>query len=256
MLGRRLLCRMGASFVLAGSAQAAELDADRVRAALAAATPGHPADFSGKSLRNLDLSRFDFAGAGLARADLFGAKLEGADFTGADLSGADLNLAWIIRANFTRADLSHASLVGPVVSMGMEAKPDEAPRFPGANFSAARVIARLAGDDLRAADFAGARMGADMHNQSMGLMRTDLSGADLSGADFTGADLGHALLRFARMPGAILVRASLIAADFTGADLGGADLTGADATGADFSQVILTGAKGLDTVKGLDRTTR
>jgi len=40
-----------------------------------------------------------------------------------------------------------------------------------------------------------------MKNQSMGLMRTDLSGANLSGADFSGADLGRALLRFANLTG-------------------------------------------------------
>ncbi len=235
------------------AARAADLDAARVRAALAAATPGHPADFAAKSLRNLDLSHLDFAGADLAHADLFGAKLEGANFTGANLSGANLNLAWIIRANFTGADLSGASLVGPVVSMGLQQKPDEAPKFPGANFAKARVIARLGGDDLRGARFVGARMGADMHNQSMGLMRADLSSANLAGADFTGADLGHALFRFADLRGAKLVRASLVDADLSGADLTGADLTGADATGAIFDQAVLTGALGLDAVKGFAR---
>src|SRR6266567_2190311 len=149
------ICCIAASISLvAVSAHAADLDADQVRAALAATTPEHPADLSGKSLRNLDLSHFDFSGANLAHADLFGAKLEGANFAGANLSGANLNLAWIIRANFAHADLSHASLVGPVVSMGMEAKPDEAPLFGEANFSGARIIARLGGDDLHGADFA------------------------------------------------------------------------------------------------------
>ena len=253
MQGRRLVCWIAAGVLLALPVHAADLSAEQVRAALVAASPGQRADFSGKSLRNLDLSHLDFSGADLANADLFGAKLEGANFTGANLAGANLNLAWIIRADFTRANLSHASLVGPVVSMGMEQKPDEAPRFPEANFTAARIIARLGGDDLHGADFADARMGADMRNQSMGLMRADLAGANLAGADFTGADLGHASFRFARMQGAKLARASLIAADFTGADLTGADLGGADATGADFADAVLTGAKGLDGVKGLNR---
>ena len=61
----------------------------------------------------------------------------------------------------------------------------------------------------QSADFTGAKMGADMKNQSMGLMRTDLSGANLSGADFSGADLGRALLRFANLTGAKLIGASL-----------------------------------------------
>jgi uncharacterized protein YjbI with pentapeptide repeats len=46
-------------------------------------------------------------------------------------------------------------------------------------------------------------MGADMKNQSMGLMRTDLSGADLSGVNFANADLSRALMRFANLTGPI-----------------------------------------------------
>ena len=244
---------IAASVLVTVSVHASDFTADQVRAVLAAGTPARPADFAGRSLRDLDLSHFDFSGADLTRADLFGAKLEGANFTGANLSGANLNLAWIIRANFTRANLSGASLVGPVVSMGLDAKPDEAPQFAGADFSRARVIARLGGDDLHGAEFRAASMGADMRNQSMGLMRADFSSANLAGADFTEADLGHALFRFARMRGAKLVRASLLAADFSGADLTDADLTGADATDAIFDQTVLTGATGLDTVKNFSR---
>ena len=63
--------------------------------------------------------------------------------------------------------------------------PAEAPTFRGANFSGAHIIARLSRFDLRGANFHGAKMGADMKNQSMGLMRSDLSGADLAGANFS-----------------------------------------------------------------------
>src|SRR5260370_15308839 len=93
-----LICCIAASILLVAYAHAADLDAAQVRAALAATTPGHPADLSGKSLRNLDLSRFDFSGANLAHADLFAAKLEEANFAGANLSRANLNRAWIMRA--------------------------------------------------------------------------------------------------------------------------------------------------------------
>src|SRR5215471_5624998 len=143
--------------VLAASpCPAADLTIEQVRDKLAAATCEHPADFSGKSLDNLD---------------------------------------WIMRANFTNADLSKASLFGPVVSSGVDVSAAEGPSFKGANFSGARIIARLSRLDLSGANFAGAMMGADMRNQSMGLMRTDLSGANLAGANFTKADLGRASLR-------------------------------------------------------------
>jgi uncharacterized protein YjbI with pentapeptide repeats len=230
--------------------QGADLSAAQVREIVAAATPGKPADLSGKSLESLDLSNLDFKQANLSGANLFGAKLDGADLSGADLAGAKLDLAWIMRANFTNADLSRASLFGPVVSSGLETSPAEAPIFKGTNFSGARIIARLSRFDLSGADFTDAKMGADMKNQSMGLMRTDLSGANLLGADFSKADLGRASLRFANLIGAKLIGANLSGADLSGADLTGADLTDADATEADLGGAILTNARGLDTITG------
>ena len=90
-----------------------------------------------------------------------------------------------MRANFTDANLSNASLLGLVVASGLDYSPAEAPTFRGANFSGAHILARLGRFDLRGANFTGAKMGADMTNQSMGLMRSDLSGADLAGANFS-----------------------------------------------------------------------
>ena len=155
-----------------------------------------------------------------------------------------------MRANFTGADLSNASRLGLVVSSGLDISLAEAPIFKGAKFSGARIIARLSRFDLSGADFTDAKMGADMKNQSMGLMRTDLSGANLSGADFSRADLGRALLRFANLTGAKLIGANLSGADLAGADLTGADLTDADATEADFGGAVLSGVRGIDTLKG------
>ena len=232
------------------AAHSSDLDAAQLREILAAATPEKPADFSGRLLENLDLSNLDFKRAKLAGANLFGAKLVNSDLAGADLSGARLDLAWIMRANFTNADLSNASLLGLVVSSGLDISLAEAPRFKGANFSGARIIARLAGFDLSDTHFIGAKMGADMKNQSMGLMRTDLSGANLSGADLSKADLGRALLRFANLRGAKLTGADLSGAALSGAGLTGADLTGANATDADFGGAALQNARGLDTMRG------
>src|SRR6516225_6410019 len=109
------------------SAPGADLTAEQVREILASVAADRPANFSGKSLENLDLSKIDFRRANLSGANLFGAKLDGADLTGANLSGAKLDLAWIMRANFTNADLSNASLVGLVVSSGLENNLAEAP---------------------------------------------------------------------------------------------------------------------------------
>jgi uncharacterized protein YjbI with pentapeptide repeats len=238
----------------AALAQAADLTAEEVRAIVAAASPSHPADLSGKSLKNLDLSGLDFKRANLSGTDLFGAKLDGADLSHADLSGARLDLAWIMRANFTGANLANASLFGLVVSSGLDTSPAEAPVFKGANFAGARIIARLSRFDLSGANFTNAKMGADMRNQSMGLMRTDLSGADLAGANFAHADLSRALLRFANLRSADLRDAKLVGADFSGADLTGADLTHAEATDADFGGAVMTNVSGLDTVRGLTRS--
>jgi uncharacterized protein YjbI with pentapeptide repeats len=233
------------------SALGADLSADQVREILAAAPPEKPPDLSGKSLENLDLSKVGFKRANLSGANLFGAKLDSADLSGANLSGAKLDLAWIMRANFSDADLSNASLLGLVVSSGLENSMAEAPIFKRARFSGAHIIARLSRFDLSGADFTGARLAPDLRNQSMGLTRTEFSGANLSGADFTKADLGFAVMRFADLTGAILRGANLTGADLAGADLTGADLTDADATGADLGRTILTNVRGLDTVKGL-----
>jgi uncharacterized protein YjbI with pentapeptide repeats len=231
-------------------AMAGELTREAVRDSLARATSNHPADFSRQSLEKLDLSGLNFAGANLAGADLFGAKLVDADFTGANLSGANLNLSWVIHANFTRANLANASLQGLIVSMGLETSAAQAPILAGANLSGAHITARFNYSDARGANFTGASMGADIKNQSMGLMRADLSGARLDGANFSGADLSRALMRFAKLRGANFSGANLQLADLSGADLSGADLTGANVTGADFGGVVLSGAKGLDKMTG------
>lgn len=231
----------------------ADLTRAQVVEALAQASSGTPADFSGKSLEKVDLGGLDLSGTSFAGANLFATRFEDSNLTGADLSGANLGLAWVIRANFTDADLSGADVQGLVVSSGLQTSPAEAPIFTRAKFTGARVIARFGGFDLRGADFTDAKLGVDMRNQSMGILRADFSGANLEGADFIRADLGRAWFRFAKLRGARLVGASLLHADFSGADLTGADLTGADATGADFGAAILEGAKGLETVTGLDR---
>lgn len=229
-------------------AWSADLTIDDVRQALLASTP---ADFSGKSLEKLDLSNLDLSGVNFTNANMRAVKLDGTKLRAANLSGAILNLAWVMRADFTDADLSRASMQGPVVAPGLEISLAHAPIFTRAKFPGARVIARFSRFDLREADFSGAHLGADMRNQSMGLMRMDFTSANLEGANFAGADLGRALLSWANLRTTNFRGAKLHMANFVGADLRGADLTGADATGATFEQARLEGVSGLATVKGL-----
>jgi len=245
---RIIAALVGLLSLVASPVRSADLTVDDVRQALAAGTQ---VDFSGKSLEQLDLSNLDLSGANFANANMRAVKLDGTKLRGANLSGAILNLAWVMRADFTGANLSRASMQGPVVAPGLEISLAHAPIFTRANFSGARIIARFSRFDLREADFSGAHMGADMRNQSMGLMRMDFTSANLEGANFAGADLGRALLNWANLRGTNFRGAKLYMASFVGADLTGADLTDADATGTTFEQARLEGVRGLNTVKGL-----
>lgn len=235
----------------AGGVLAGELSVDDVQARIDTATPEEPADFSGRDLSRLDLSGLDLSGVNLAGADLTNARLEDTRLAGANLNGANLNGTWLIGADFSNADLSGAQLFGPVVAQGLEASREQSPLFAGTDFSGARVIARLSMGDAHGADFSDARLGADMKNQSMGLMRFEAENADLSNANFAGADLSHALLRFADLRQADFTNADIRDAEFDGADLSGARFAGARAEGARFAGATLTGATGIDTAEGM-----
>jgi uncharacterized protein YjbI with pentapeptide repeats len=235
---------------LAGTAIAADLTIEQVRAEIAAATPQHRPNFAGRSLAELDLSHLDLSGANLAKADLRRTKLVGTNLTGANLAGAALNLAWVMNANFTRADLSGAVLDTLVASTGMEPRREEAASFAGANLSGAHILSRFAYDDLRGANLSHAMGAADIRNQSMGLIHADFSGADLSGANFADAALAYATFRFTKLVGANFSGAKLPKVDFSGADLSQANFTGADTIGVDFGAANLQGAQGLESMRG------
>jgi uncharacterized protein YjbI with pentapeptide repeats len=220
---------------------------------LFASTPDAPVDLSGQVLENLDLSGLDFKRAHLSKAKLFGADLSSANLSGADLRAANLNRVTLTRARLDNADLEGASLLRPsifsTITGGIK---DEAPSFRAANMRGIRMFGRFG-----QADFSGAVL-TDATCQPFGktgfieeIWRTELSGANLSGADLERANLTHALLSFADLHGANLRDAVLRNADLTGADLTGADVTGADISGADLSDVRISGAIGLDKVKGL-----
>ncbi len=263
---RTCLVVLAAALALAAIPAVAAHQAKRaeVEAVLKETLPGQPAQLARWSLESADLHSLNFAGANLSHADLFAANLSDANLTGANLSGARLDLAWLMRSNLTHANLIGALLHGPVVAPGMENIPKDAPILVGANLSGAKVIARLNGN-AEGANFAHADLGADIRNQSMGMLRTDFDGANLRHANFEGTNLSYAVMRFADLTGADLRGARLVYTDLSGADLTGADLTGTDLTHADLTDAILkhailkntiledttlAGAKGLETAKG------
>ena len=179
------------------SVLAADLTRAEVQSMLTSTPAGQNASFAGRSLagadlHDLDFSNADLSGADLSGADLRGAKLVGSKLVGAKLPGAKLNLAWIIGADFSHADLSGADLETLAVSAGLQTVPQEAASFVGANLSGAKITARFNLDDMRGADLSHIRASADMRNQSMGLIRTELSQANLTDANFQGAALARA----------------------------------------------------------------
>ena len=257
--GMRRLALVATMLLGSRLGSAAELTREAVSAMLSQLPAGQKVDLAGQRLAGLDLSRLDFTGGDLHGADLsntnlFAAKFQDANLTGANLSGAEMGITNVIRANLTDANLSGAKMFGLVTSSGMQTSRKEAPIMVRANFSGATVVSRLGFADLAGANFANAHMAADMHNQSMGLMRAEFPSADLTGANFAGADMGHALLRFANLTNAELAGADLSGADMIGANLAGADLADANLAGADLHDARIASAKGLASVKGLDQT--
>jgi uncharacterized protein YjbI with pentapeptide repeats len=214
--------------------QAERLTREQVLAALAAATPEHPASFVGKDLSGLDLSGVDFKRADLSRsrlvqtnlagAHLFSTTLTDAVATGADFTGANLDVSVMYRVDLRHATLREASLFA-VILTGAD--------LSDADLTRARVIAVLGHAKLVRARLTGANLGADPGNQPMGLMRTDAADTDCTDADFTGANLRKMNL--------------------TRAVLTGANLTDADLTGADLAETDLRNIRGRETLRGLDR---
>ncbi len=203
----------------------AEMTRADVEKILDAATPDKPADFTAKRLSGLDLSGLDFSKAVLRSARLNKTKLVGAKFV-----DAVLDQAWLLKADLTGADMRGAHMFQ---GQFRGAKMD------GVDLSNARVASDLTKASLKGAKFVSADLGADMRNQSMGLMRGILKSADLEGADFTGANLSRVDLEFATLKGANLSNANMMSAQLGGADLTGANVKGANFNKADVSSTTL-----------------
>lgn len=247
-----LICCLALSGLI-GSSHAAEMPLREVVEILFKAESGSRPDFSGKDLSFLDLSDLDFKGARLIGANLLGANLSGANLALADLRNAKLDRADVAHANFKGSILSGASLYDVVGSLSFDAPAASAPNFEGADLSRARIMARLSRTNLRGANLTESRLGPPARgNELKTPKQTDLSGAILIGARLRRADLSRTNLVFAD-----LTNADLAEADFGGADLSRAVLIGANVAGANFDDTdlngaVLTGLKGLETVRGWD----
>src|SRR5262249_16719563 len=121
------------------------------------------------------------------------------------------------------------------------------------NLSGARITADLTGARLAGAVVTGANLGADMKNQSIGLMRAVLKSSNLQRAIPRGGELSHVDLEFASLPAADLTNASPRGAHLGGATLARVTLNGADFNGADLASTRLIEPIGLDAAKNFDK---
>jgi uncharacterized protein YjbI with pentapeptide repeats len=216
-----------------------ELTREELLAILSSATPDERVDLTSKRLSGLDLRNVDFKGANLRWA-----RLNNTDLRGANLRDTILDSAWLLGANLERADLRGASLASTQMRRA---------NLRDANLSGARIVANLQRADLRGANLSNANMGADMKNQSMGLMRTVLRMAKLDGADMRNVNAMRLDAGYASMRGVLLDNANFRGADLTGADLTNASVTGLNLSGADVSGAYLVQLIGKEKIIGLDK---
>jgi len=227
------------------------LTARDVTAAFFKAAPGQRIDFSGRTLRDLDLSGLDFGRANLTGADLFGTDLTSANLAGVDLSGGNLNRTTVIKTDFSGANLVGANILRPSVSTSLDYDITESPKFAGADMRNVRMTAKMVGADFRGANLTRANLGPHEPRADISSMPNSVyKSCDFSGAIMTDVDLNRAVLTFSRFVGADLRRADLSYTDMSKVDLSGADLTGADLTSANLDGANLAGVRGLETVRG------
>lgn len=202
-------------------------------------------DLSNKDAGYLELDGMDLRHCNMVNTSFFGAYLRGANLSGANMERAYLNLARLENAN-----LSYANLKDAIIFQAIFDKTN----FKGANLSNARVIGTLGNVDMSEANISKGRFGLDIGNQPMGAMRFDAIGGNFSGSNFEGADINRNNVRFGNFRNANLRNTNLFRADFSKADLTGADITGADLKEAVLDGTIMTGVKGIEAIKGYDRS--
>ncbi len=243
-------------WLLAGVAMpvaASDYTAREVTQAMFKAKAASPVDYSGKDLSFLDLAGLDFKRAIMVKTNLYGVDLSAASLVGANLAGARLDRATVIGADFSGANMEGASILRPSVFSSMMFDRADCPNFTGANLRSIRIAARMDGAIFRDADMSGAQIGPfDMGVEAGMAPSSFMMGADFSGANMTGAVVRNVIFTFARFVGTDLRGAKLLKLDLSNADLTGADLTGADVSETNFEGAKLSGAKGLETMTGLE----
>ena len=216
-----------------------ELTRGELLAILANASVNEPIDLTSKRLSGLDLQNVDFKGANLRWA-----RMNNTDLRGANLRDTILDSAWLLGANLEGADLRGASLASTQLRRA---------NLRDANLSGARIVANFQRADLRGANLSNANMGADMKNQSMGLMRTVMRMATLDGADMRNVNALRLDAEFASMRGVLLDNANFRGAKLTGVDLTKASVAGLDLSGSDVSGAYLLQLIGKEKIIGLDK---
>lgn len=201
-------------------------------------------------LSNKDAGYLEFDGMDLRHCNMVNTSFFGAYLRGANLSGANLERAYLNLARLENADLSYANLKNAIIFQAIFDKTN----FKGANLSNARVIGTLGNVDMSEANITKGRFGLDIGNQPMGAMRFDAVGGNFSNTNFEGADINRNNVRFGNFRNANLRNTNLFRADFSKADLTGADITGADLNEAVLDGTIMTGVKGIEAIKGYDRS--
>ncbi len=205
------------------------LSRDQLVAAVAKSSQQAPAEMSSKNLSGLDLSGVDFKGANLT-ATVFNRAI----LRGATLAGCNLTVSFGEGADFRQANLRDAQMFSMQLA-GADLR--------GADLTGARFIGDMNHARLEGATLKNLRGGADMRNQSMGLMNARFNSAALDRADLSGADVSRADFSFAHLSGARLAGAKAVRADFSGADLSGADLSNADLSESTFIDTDFTSAR-------------
>ena len=198
-------------------------------------------DLSNKDASNLDFDGMDLSSCKMVNTSFFGAYLRGAHLNNANLTGAYFNLARLENADFSGANLTDATVFQAIF---------DKTNFKGANLNNARMIGTLVGLDMSEASIVKGRYGLDIGNQPMGQMRFDAVGGKFQNSNFEGADINRANVQFSDFRGANLRNTNLFRADLSKADLTGADITGANLEEATLDGTIMTGVKGLSSIKG------
>lgn len=239
--------------IRAAEGLANDTTASEITTALFNARPGSAAvDFSGRGLKDLDLSELDFKGARLARSDVFGTNLSKSNLSRTNFAGARLDRTVLTFANFAGANLEGATLMRPTIYSDLRGDWREAPVFDNANLRGVRLTGRIDGTSFKGADLSGLDFSPHEPRADISFLPRNFcrgcrfDGATLAGANFDDASLAMASFAGANLSGARLTRTDLSRVDFKGADVTGVDFTGADLADADLRQV-----KGLESAKGL-----